>query len=351
MVSFQEKVQQQFDNKLPFAIYRKPNEREIHGVFQLNDNLNFIKDFSEKGLVFCSFDGNQNIIIPENQSERFVFQNDMVDFITENSIISNNKSNKQSSFENLVEKGILAIKNNSFKKVVLSRNETIDLKSFDLISVFTKLVCQYQSAFRYCFYHPKVGLWLGATPEQLLKVENNIFKTVSLAGTQKFNGTTDATWGEKELQEQKYVSDFILNSLKKASSDIKISETFTVRAANLLHLKSEISGHLNEDFNLNKIIKILHPTPAVCGLPKEGAKQFIIENEDYDREFYTGFLGELNINNKTDLFVNLRCMNIATSRKKANVYVGCGITKDSISDKEYFETENKSMTMKNLLDI
>ena len=91
----------------------------------------------------------------------------------------------------------------------------------------------------------------------------------------------------------------------------------------------------------------MHPTPAVCGLPKQSAKDFILQNENYNRDFYTGFLGEINILNKTDLFVNLRCIQIVDNI--AYIYIGCGITKDSIPDKEFLETVNKSITMKRVI--
>jgi isochorismate synthase len=94
-------------------------------------------------------------------------------------------------------------------------------------------------------------------------------------------------------------------------------------------------------------LQLLHPTPAVCGLPKDKSKAFILDNENYDRTFYTGFLGELNVEDQTDLFVNLRCMEISGSQ--AHLYMGCGITKESIPEKEWEESCNKSATMKRVL--
>lgn len=349
MVSFQDKIKTHFDNKLPFVIYRKPNEKDIVGFFQSNDDLYFVDDFSEKGFVFSAFNSDKNIIIPENKSEKLIFKINFNDIISDSNIHHDINITSKIDFENLVKNGILAIKDNQFQKIVLSRKEILELENFDIVATFSRLVCQYQSALRYCFYHPKVGLWFGATPEQLLQVENNIFKTVALAGTQKYNGSIDIIWQEKEIQEQKFVSNFIIKSLEKATQNLKISEPFSVRAGNLVHLKSEISGTFNSAFNLSQIIKVLNPTPAVCGLPKEVSKKFIIENENYERDFYTGFLGELNIHNKSDLFVNLRCMKIID--KLAYIYVGCGITKDSIPEKEFIETVNKTSTMKAILDI
>ena len=348
MISYLEKTQNHFEKNLPFVVYRKPNENKIFGVYQANDNLFQINDFQEKGIAFCSFDGNQNFIIPIDKSETFVFNNEFIDIIS-NSNIDVFKNNKEKlAFEKIVSNAIEIIKKGDFKKLVLSRKETVAIDILDLEQVIIKLFSQYQSAFRYCFYHPKIGLWLGATPEQFLQVNNNNFKTVALAGTQKFNGSIDILWQNKELDEQKFVSDFISDNLKKYIQNIKISAPFSVRAANLVHLKSEVTGAFKNNVHLKEVIAILHPTPAVCGLPKKASMQYIQENENYEREFYAGFIGELNVENKSDLFVNLRCMKI--ENKFAQIFIGCGITKDSIPENEFQETVNKSMTMRILLD-
>ena len=140
--------------------------------------------------------------------------------------------------------------------------------------------------------------------------------------------------------------------------EVLISKPYSIKAGNIWHIKTDISGVLNSDFSLEQVIGLLHPTPAVCGLPKEKSKAFILENENYDRSFYTGFLGELNSSFTTDpvssdLFVNLRCMQIESASEhemtKAYLYMGCGITKDSIPVKEWSESINKSMTMKKIL--
>ena len=346
MREFISKVQTQFTDNLPFIIYRKPNEDDLISVFQKNDNLYTVNDFSENGIVFCSFDNLQKIIIPSQYSETKIFRNDFEVRELEPKSFEND-SRVASDFQELISKGIADINNQEFQKVVLSRETIVDIDEIDIISIISKLVTRYKSAFRYCFYHPKVGLWFGATPEQLVKCENNDFTTVSLAGTQQYQNSLDVIWNEKETNEQKIVTDFIAKNLKKHSNNISVSEPFTVQAGNLVHLKSIISGKFSSDFDLNKCVKILHPTPAICGMPRESAKKFILENENYNREFYSGFLGELNINNKTDLFVNLRCMKI--DNQKVHIYAGCGITKDSNPEKEFQESVIKSMTMQTLL--
>ena len=343
------KVQNQLAQQLPFVLYCKPNSEEIIGLFQQNDTVYKVEDYTEKGFVFASFDGNQTYIIPENQSEimRFVWDKKEFSFPEKEVPVADESEKKE--FENLVAKGIQGIKNQEFKKVVLSRKETVDLVDFDLETTFEKLVQLYPTTFVYCFFHPKLGTWLGATPEQLLKANDSVFETIALAGTQKANDSSAVVWKQKEKEEQQFVTDYIVNKLKNVASDVLVSEPYSIQAGSIWHIKTDISGVFNLGSSLQQVVSLLHPTPAVCGLPKEDSKAFILENEKYDRTFYTGFLGELNssLTNETqssDLFVNLRCMQIVEN--EALLYMGCGITKDSIPEKEWEESSNKSVTMK-----
>ena len=110
-------------------------------------------------------------------------------------------------------------------------------------------------------------------------------------------------------------------------------------------MRTDISGIIKKgNIGLKNLMSLLHPTPAVCGSPKNYAKTYILENENYEREFYTGFLGPVNEStNKSRLFVNLRCMKIEND--KANLFVGCGITEGSDPLNEWEETSHKSQTM------
>jgi isochorismate synthase len=121
-----------------------------------------------------------------------------------------------------------------------------------------------------------------------------------------------------------------------------------VEAGSLVHLKTIISGEVHSIENTKNIIQNLHPTPAVCGFPKEKALQFISENENYERKFYAGYLGLWNEEEASaNLFVNLRCLEV--EENKINIYVGCGITGESNPEKEFFETEHKSQIIKSIL--
>jgi len=347
------KITNSYKNNTPFVAYRKSNDDTISGVFMNDDSLFYVDDFTEKGFVFAPFDNQQKaILFPEDTSE-FIsedFSFDTIDFKERE--FSTNEVSKEYHIK-LVDKTIEEIIYNGLKKVVISRKEALEITDFNLIKIYQKLLQSYKNAFVYVWFHPKVGLWFGATPETLLNIEDNIFKTMSLAGTQVYKDTQNVVWKSKELEEQQLVTDFIESQLEGISSNLKIDKKETIKAGNLLHLSTRVTGTLNENSTLKTLIRALHPTPAVCGLPRENAKQFILENEQYNRSFYTGFLGELNFQkNKTvsessSLFVNLRCMNIID--KKVSIFVGGGITKDSNAKKEWEETVSKSKVMKRVL--
>lgn len=340
----------------PFVVYRKPNENKVSGFFMNDDSLIFTDDFTETGFVFAPFNVDEKAILFPSENAEFLEENlSLNDFNFEDTIFLVDENAKENHIKT-VEKAIDEIDKSDLQKVVISRKEEVQLSEFDLLLVYQKLLEKYENAFVYVWFHPKVGLWLGATPETLLQISDANFKTMSLAGTQVATNDSDeknVVWKSKELEEQQLVTDFIENQLATISSNLKIDKTETIRAGNLLHLRTKVEGKLLEKADLKSLIRALHPTPAVCGLPRNMARDFIINNENYNRSFYTGFFGELNLKKSdfdvqsSQLYVNLRCMEI--SNNKASIYIGGGITKDSIPKNEWKETVSKSETMKKVL--
>ena len=366
-LDFFESIDTQFRKNLPFVAYRKPNENKVKAIFQADDRLHQLKTFTETGFIFAPFDAaHATILIPPDEFlEILAYEYPTQTIKSDVSLPISDQENKESHIH-LIKKGIFEIKKGTIDKVVLSRCLETSLKAQPL-DLFQNLLATYPNAFCYFWYHPKIGLWLGATPEILLKLSNRQLTTMSLAGTQKYSGTENPKWGYKELEEQQMVTDYINNILEGQVDQLRQTNTDTVRAGDLLHLRTKITAELNKE-NLEAVVKALHPTPAVCGMPKKKAQEFILANENYDREFYTGFLGELNlktekqrsnrrsnqenqayrsITNTTTLYVNLRCMQLKDD--KAYIYVGGGITKDSDPEREWEETVAKSRTMLSIL--
>jgi len=344
--SFFDKIAAAFKVELPFAVYRHPNTNSLKGFFQKDATLHTTKTYEESGFVFAPFDDNNpSILFPLTESTIYTthFSDSYATDKTHKRQDSLSENSRLAHVE-LVQKGIDFLRTTDVEKVVLSRKEIIQYPDFDVIEIFQKLLLNYSNAMVYVWFHPNVGLWLGATPETLLKVQNNQYTTMALAGTQPYQESLDVIWENKEQQEQQFVTDYIV---EKLGSHIEITAPQTIRAGSLVHLCTTISGMLSKEFTLSKIIKLLHPTPAVCGMPMTEAKGFILNNEEYNREFYTGFLGELRINNTSNLFVNLRCMQVLESILA--LYIGGGITVDSIPEKEWEETVAKSKVMLKVL--
>ncbi len=349
MLQLLKKAREQYGSNLPFVVYHKPGEDCATGIFQADSKLHPIGDYTRSGFVFAPFDLQQHgtLIIPD-QILTMDLEIPTGHVITAgNAGVAGQDSLAKQLHLQLVQKGISAIKKGILKKVVLSR--CFDVESpFSPFDLFSRLTAAYSQAFSYLWYHPKIGMWMGASPELLLHSDRETLNSISLAGTLRREEGKEPSWGPKERREQEMVTDYITGCLSPYLEEMEVSRPETVKAGSLWHLKSSIRGTLKHQ-GLQPILAALHPTPAVCGMPVEMAKGFILDAELYDREFYTGFLGEVHWGSaqQTDLYVNLRCMKIQHGR--ATVFVGGGITSDSDPQKEWEETVAKSETMLKVL--
>jgi isochorismate synthase len=348
--TFFERLHKVYNDKLPFVVYRKPNETRISLICQKTTDLYKLKSFDEKGFIFSPFNKNESkIIFPFDVCDTFqsTIKSDfkLVSAISEvkKEIVSGAREQHIAIVQNAID----FINNKRAKKIVLSRKKTVSSNNIQVLEVLKKILNNYKNAFVYLWYHPEIGLWMGATPERLISIENDNLNTMALAGTQKYCGTLNIKWQEKELHEQQFVTDFILDNIKDKIKNLSSEGPFTVKAGSLVHLRTDISGKLKASNLLEDLINSLHPTPAICGIPRIVATDFILKNENYNRSFYTGYLGELNINNSTNLVVNLRCMQIDAN--KAIIYIGGGITGESNAENEWNETVAKAEIMLGVL--
>lgn len=358
-------LKEQYDRSLPFVAYSKPGSSTASLLRQADNNIHRVTDFTGQGFIMAGYRKGDDPILISGIPKLFPLDDltkinqPQAPFIQEESGLTYKAS---------VAKAVKEINTGSLKKVVLSRKQTI-LVTAGPLELFERLITNYPMAFTYIWYHPKVGLWLGATPETLLSIKGLRFQTMALAGTQSYLGSDQVSWGAKEQDEQQLVVETIKTQLEQLNiAQITIKERETIRAGELLHLKTEITGLLNKPQQLGDVIHALHPTPAVCGLPRDLAKMFIQKNENYDRQFYTGFLGELNLPSKdrrgrntrnienqsysqfiqnSDLYVNLRCM--CYKKHEVTLYIGAGITNGSDPHQEWLETLAKMQTMAKVL--
>ncbi len=249
---------------------------------------------------------------------------------------------KEEQYLGLAKQYIEALNQGDVKKIILSRvQEESTLKSpFELFDILEN---QYPNAFVYLVQSPLFGIWIGATPERLIKSQGDASFMVSLAGTKAEND--DSPWRQKEIEEQAYVTDYIEHRLRGLNiEEIEIKGPGQLYAGPVKHLYTELTFKTPKD--LWQLVSELHPTPAVCGIPKENAMDLISATEPHDRSLYAGVIGVLD-DRKTELFVNLRCAQIIS--QKVYLYLGGGLTKYSIPEEEWEETLNKAKTLKKFL--
>lgn len=331
--------------QLPFLILRKDNGSDVLLLHQRDQNIyNKPHDTMSHG-IFSKFQNKGNQVFIYGEIEKH-FTWSIEPFRKSESEVQLSKAIRK-EHENRVKNAVIEIGNTELDKIVLSLKHTLD-QSRPAVNIFSRLLDSYTNANCYFFYHPKVGTWMGATPETLLSYKNGTARTMSLAGTQKADSIDEIQWGNKELEEQQLVTNFISSTLKKVSNNnVILSPVETINAGRIFHLRTSIETSI-EYSKVAKLVKDLHPTPAVCGLPRAATMDYILEHENYDRSFYTGYLGIQNPMERTaDYYVNLRCMEL--SNQKVHLFAGGGITLLSVPADEVKEVENKLGTIASIL--
>lgn len=301
---------------------------------------------NENHINFYSFDGLSQVDIHGNIIEINAGNFDTTTISSQSLTEDDNKFIAETKEEYLhnVDKVISIINESHLPKLVYSRRKIFtDFNEIDVKESFKNLCQSYPNAFRYIFFDGE-NSWMGAFSEVLGKFNKNThkFETMSLAGTIPVS----ENWTKKEIEEQKPVTNYIRNILNNYSENIEESETHDHISGNIKHLRTDFKVNIKSE-NLDKIIQELHPTPAVCGIPKDFCKEKIQELEKFPRELYAGYI-KIETEETVQYFVNLRCSKLY--KDSVHLFVGGGITAQSSPEKEWIETELKSeAVLKNLV--
>lgn len=343
-----------------FVAYRLPGNTGIDIVVQKDPEIQCLENLTHRlpahGFLIAPFSRKNDkaiLIRPEMVMHHFVTPEQMkvLEALPENPVKKSNHTYPEDTLREdyirLIQNTIERINAGEFDKVVLSRIKTVYGKYTNRLNeIFNILCCSYPNAFVYLFC-VNGQYWTGATPEPFICSKGNELVTVSLAGTRPYrkDNLEIGNWNAKELQEQNYVTLHIEKVLHNyAISAYHKNGPYAARAGNLLHLRTDFSfsAHTIGD-RLPSLINALHPTPAVCGMSTGKAMDFIRTAEKHARGYYTGFLGPVGLGELIQLYVNLRCMRILDDRLV--LYVGGGITRDSLPEEEWEETEIKADTL------
>ncbi|MGP1480910.1 MAG: chorismate-binding protein [Hoylesella enoeca] len=351
-----------------FAYYRLPYSDHFTGLRQSHGEPRVLASATElggqRGFVMAPFAVSADcpilLLVPDEVEERPV---PPLDALPRTSIQLAMKG-ERSSYSTDFAKFHQSLCDGVFSKIVLARCvEVTPHKAIEAETLFFRACRLYPRMFVSLFSTPVCGTWLVITPEILLDGNGSQWHTMALAGTMRSAQTGldsddvslakrsdknggNITWSDKNIQEQRYVATYLANSLARFATDILETGPRTVHAGHLVHLRSDFHFTLSDERKIGSLIDALHPTPAVCGLPKAEARRFILAHEHTPRRYYSGFAGPFDFKGSTHLYVSLRCMQISDSRYR--FYAGGGLLPESTEQQEWEETEAKMETALNV---
>jgi isochorismate synthase EntC len=197
--------------------------------------------------------------------------------------------------------------------------------------------------------------FVGSSPELLARVEGRTVEAVALAGTAPARGGEGEAAAarallecEKDAAEHRLVADEIHDALRAVCVELAVSERAVERVPEALHLATRFRGILGEDLCALEVAGLLHPTSAVCGLPRRAARALIAATES-ERGWYAGGVGWVDGFGNGEFCVALRCGLLEPGR--ATLWAGAGIVTGSQPDAEYEETAAKMQAMTRSLEL
>jgi salicylate biosynthesis isochorismate synthase/menaquinone-specific isochorismate synthase len=251
-------------------------------------------------------------------------------------------------FENAVAGAVRRIRDGELEKVVLAREVQVHAPGrHDVAAVFGVLREAFPACFSFCVARGD-RTFLGASPELLVRREGLRASTMALAGSTRRSAdpAVDAHLGEqllrstKEREEHAIVARRIERSLRPNAVWVAAApEPVLVRVANIQHLATPIRAQLARPRGLLELARVLHPTPAVGGEPRDVAAELIPALEGLDRGWYAGPVGWIDASEDGELCVALR--SALVEGRLARCYAGNGIVGDSDPAAELAETEIK----------
>ena len=332
-----------------FFIYRLPGDSSFHG------GAGTPRNGIHPGFVLSSFYNDEAALLTIEAEKDFS--------ISDLTLFQDILNNDESFSKELFQRALYPLPESSISKEQHLKNVADIIKALgnrekaiccapicgddtlNLTQSFLNLAESFPTAFVFCFYSPQSGIWIGASPELLMKKNEKQLCTIALAGTRPAGTAED--WDEKNIEEQKLVTDYIASVLDAYSLTFHFdSPPITKNAGSIEHLCTSFYIDSPKKFDkiwLSRFLSDFSPTPALCGMPKNKAYNLIKRTEIFSRGYYGGFIGPYNSDDDFSFFVLLRALRV--ERKRWCFYAGGGITKSSDPQMEWDETRRKASSI------
>ncbi len=256
-----------------------------------------------------------------------------------------------------VERAVEKVSDATLQKVVLARTacwQSSEAEVFDAVGTALEMRAEQEDCTVFLLRGGGQGDFVGATPEELVRLSGGWAHTAALAGTrrripgQDSIGTQELLESPKDRLEHRLVAETIREALSPLLEGIQGVGTPSVASyADVHHLRADFSGMVCDGVGLLQLVKTLHPTPAVGGLPKAEALSWLQENEELDRGWYSSPVGWIDGRGDGVFVVGIRSANVC--ERTATAYAGCGLVRQSDARNEWEESLAKLGTIRRSL--
>ncbi|NBY13100.1 MAG: isochorismate synthase [Actinobacteria bacterium] len=244
-----------------------------------------------------------------------------------------------------------AVRSGEITKAVIARDVIVEASDpIDVHGLLLRLKASFGSSYRYSF-----DGFIGASPELLVEIRGSEIFSHPLAGTTPRTGdpVTDERLASELLAspknqiEHRVVIDMVHDTLLPHCSFLDWEpEPTVVKVANVQHLGTRLQGALSTPrLHVLDAARMLSPTPALGGFPRDAALELIERHEGLDRGRYGGAVGWFDSRGDGAFAVAIRCADLSADRRTARLFAGGGIVAESEPLSELAETQAKFQAM------
>jgi menaquinone-specific isochorismate synthase len=264
----------------------------------------------------------------------------------------------RASWEAAIDESLAAIRGGRVSKVVVARTWDIALEApAEPVDVVGHLWDVNRGSHVFLFEPEPGAALIGAAPETVATLRDGVFHATAVAGSIR-RGETPREQAElaarllasdKDREEQRIALDDMLARLRTMTHQIRTDpQPHVLTLARIQHLETEIRASVAPEVGILDLLRLLHPTPAVCGLPRDAAMAVLSEEEPFDRGWYAGPVGWFDAEGNGVFAPALRTG--VCEGKRWRLFAGAGIVEGSVPALEWDETAIKFRPMLEALE-
>ena len=254
-------------------------------------------------------------------------------------------------YTSALQRGLELVNGGELHKLVLAVRHSVSLTSpLDPLLLLKRLRHQQAGSCRFLWQRNRQDSFFGASPERLLSLRNGQLRCDALAGTAGRNDhATSLLNSDKDRREHELVVQAITEHLSaQGLKPRRPRSPQLARHGQLIHLHTPITTAAPGQSPL-ALAGVLHPTPAVAGLPRREAMSWLRSLEPFDRDGYAAPIGWIDSAGDAELRVAIRCGHARGSQ--LDLTAGAGLVRGSVAERELQEVGLKLTVLADQLDL